>query len=110
MKYKIYIAHSRDERFNYKEALYLPIQQRYETHDIIVPHGDKLGIDSEQLLPTCHLMIAEVSYPSTGLGMELIWAISAKTPVLCIHRKEKFPSSSITNKLYLSTNVLSFSE
>lgn len=98
MKYKIYVAHSRDERLDYRRELYIPIMQRYERHDVIVPHGNGPYIDSEQLLPTCHLMIAEVSYPSTGLGMELIWARNAKTPVLCLHRTGTVPSSSITNK------------
>jgi len=98
MKYRIYIAHSRDERLRYKEELYTPLKSFYENHEVVVPHGEGPYIDSEVFLPTCSLMIAEVSYPSTGLGMELIWARSANVPVLCIHKSECQVSSSVTNK------------
>jgi hypothetical protein len=40
-------------------------------------------------------MIAEVSYPSTGLGMELTWARAAGVPVLCLHQAGCEPSSSV---------------
>lgn len=50
-------------------------------------------------------MIAEVSYPSTGLGMELAWADAANIPILCIHKMNCIPSSSVTN---LCGNVISY--
>lgn len=40
-------------------------------------------------------MIAEVSFPSTGLGIELPWADSFECPIICIHRK----GSKISNSL-----------
>lgn len=64
-----------------------------------MPHenGAEAQLDSRKVLPTCHLMIAEISYPSTGLGMELAWAEHASIPVLCIYKIGCQPSSSVTN-------------
>ncbi len=39
------------------------------------------------------LVIAEVSLPATGLGIELGWADYSNTPILCIYEKgSKFSS------------------
>jgi len=99
MSYKIYIGHSRDERLNYKQKLYKPLEFLLrEHHVIILPHNiDEVTVNSKEIFPTCNLFIAEVSYPSTGLGMELAWAHSLHVPVLCIHKTDCKPSTSITN-------------
>lgn len=106
MKYRIYLAHSRDKQFDFQHDYYEPIQSAFSEHEIHVPHSpNAIYVDSETLLPQCSLMIAEVSYPSTGLGMELIWAKHANIPVLCIHKTATPPSSSVTNKF---SNVASY--
>lgn len=107
MRYKIYIGHSRDPRLNYLVELYQPLIASLSEDSIIVPHvsGAESEINSEVILPSCNLMIAEVSYPSTGLGMELAWASAANIPVLCIHKASCGPSSSIVNAF---SNILSY--
>ena len=48
-------------------------------------------------------MIAEVSKPAIGLGIELGWAFDDQIPVYCIHRTDSKVSSSIksiTDKIY----------
>lgn len=106
MRYKIYIGHSRDERLNYQEELYLPLISSLNDDELIVPHKQGAeSIHSKEVLPTCNLMIAEVSYPSTGLGMELAWADHAEVPVLCIYRTDCQPSSSVT---HLFLNIISY--
>ena len=99
MRYRIYVGHARDERLNYQEDLYLPLISSLGDDLVIVPHekGAEAQINSEEVLPTCHLMIAEVSYPSTGLGLELVWAKHAAVPVLCIYNINCQPSTSVTN-------------
>lgn len=99
MRYRIYIGHSRDERLHYQKELYTPLISSLDDDEVIVPHekGAEAQINSQNVLPTCHLMIAEVSYPSTGLGMELAWAKHAAVPVLCIYKNSCQPSSSVTN-------------
>lgn len=107
MRYRIYIGHSRDERLNYQEELYSPLISSLDDDVVIVPHenGAEAQIDSEEVLPTCNLMIAEVSYPSTGLGWELKCAQQAAVPVLCIYKISCRPSSSVTNKC---PNIISY--
>ena len=40
-------------------------------------------------------MIAEVSYPATGLGIELGWADMHKCPIVCIYRSGQKTSGSL---------------
>lgn len=107
MKYRIYLAHSRD--FDFQNDYYKPIQTKLSEHEVHVPHMPNAPyVDSRVLLPTCSLMIAEVSYPSTGLGMELIWANDVyKIPVLCIHKKNCSPSSSVKG-VFPQENIISY--
>ena len=81
--------------------VYIAASTRYK------PVLSKAIISSE-----CDLMIAEVSYPSIGLGMELGWAEVARTPVLCVHQKDMDISSSLHMVLkdfiqYVDANDLS---
>lgn len=83
----IYIGHSNN--FDFKAELYTPIRKSKlnKHHHIVFPHEDSLEpFNSEEYLKSCDLMIAEVSYPSTGLGIELGWAHIYKTPILAIHK------------------------
>jgi hypothetical protein len=73
---KIYVSHSTS--FDFKEELYKPIRSSdlNSIHEIILPHEDS----NEQFKTLdlfksggCKLIIAEVSYPSTGQGIELGW-------------------------------------
>jgi len=45
----------------------------FKNHEIILPH-DKRNLISKDIIKKCNLFIAEVSFPSTGLGIELGWA------------------------------------
>lgn len=40
---------------------------------------------TKDIIKTCDLMIAEVSLPATGLGIELGWAKAFKVPILCMY-------------------------
>ena len=44
----------------------------------------------------CNLILAEVSYPSTGQGIELGWANAYAVPILCFHKKGIKPSGSLS--------------
>ena len=99
MPYQIYVGHSRDPKYQYRLTLYAPLKALLQVHQVYFPHEQDgpPSINSEELLPKCQLMIAEVSYPSTGLGLELAWARTAKILVLCIHLTDCPPSSSVTS-------------
>ncbi len=102
---KIYIAHSRE--FDYENKLYKPIRNNFNRDDeIILPHENNINND-RNYYKDIDLMIAEVSYPSTGLGIELGWAYDDNIPLYCIYNNEKSISSSInaiTNNLYEYNN------
>jgi hypothetical protein len=97
---KIYFAHSK-ELVNYKE-IYTKLGGLKE-HEFIFPYIDSdTPINSKETIKSVDLVIAEVSLPSTGLGIELGWAESFSKPIICIFKAESKPSRSlkhITDKL-----------
>ena len=92
---KIYIGHSR--KFNYKTELYQPIRQSRlnNEHKIIFPHESDEYIETKNIIKKSDIMVAEVSFPSAGLGTELTWANSLGCPILCIYRKGAKPPGSL---------------
>jgi len=94
---KIYLAHSRD--FDYKKDLYDPIRQSSlnQKHNFVLPHeSTNEPFDSRSFLKnSADLIIAEVSRPTTGLGIELGWADVFNVPIVCIYRKGSRLSGSL---------------
>lgn len=94
----IYVAHS--SLMDYREELYEPITSSHlhNKYFFVFPH-DESGeqYNSKNLFGTksCDAVIAESSYPSTGMGIELGWAYQHKIPILCIHKKGIKPSSAL---------------
>ncbi len=105
----IYICHSTS--FDYQHQLYIPIKQSelFSQHQFILPHDHARDpINSKEQIACCDLIIAEVSYPSTGQGIELGWAHSLNIPIYCFHLKDKKYSSSlkfISNNIFLYQNI-----
>lgn len=93
---KIYVGHSKG--FNYQKDLYKPIRNSHlnTEHEIVFPHekSDK-PFNSKDFLKTCDVMIAEVSYSATGLGIELGWANVYKIPIICVYKKGASISGSL---------------
>jgi hypothetical protein len=103
---KIYFGHSKG--FDYKNELYAPVRNSglNKEHEIIFPHEQSdLPKNSKEFLKTCDLMIAEVSFPATGLGIELGWADAFNIPILLLHKKGVHVSSSA--KL-LTENIIEY--
>ncbi|PIT93070.1 MAG: hypothetical protein COU06_01925 [Candidatus Harrisonbacteria bacterium CG10_big_fil_rev_8_21_14_0_10_38_8] len=94
---KIYIAHSRS--FDFQKELYEPIKNSSLAHEhsFIFPHSESSELfNSKELFQGgCDLVIAEVSYPAIGLGIELGWADMLKIPVVCIYKKDSKISGSL---------------
>jgi len=92
---KIYVCHS--SGFDYKNELYQPIRssQLNKVHDFVLPHEEsEKPFQSKQVISACDLLIAEVSYASTGMGIELGWADKEEKYIACFYRKEcKFSDS-----------------
>lgn len=84
---KIYFCHSRD--FDYKKELYKPIKDSVlnTQHEIIFPHEDTSStINTKDVIKSCDVVFAEVSFPATGLGIELGWADTYSTRIVCISK------------------------
>jgi nucleoside 2-deoxyribosyltransferase len=84
---KIYCGHSKG--FEYKNELYKPIRnsELNKSHEIIFPHETDEFKNSKDIIKNCDMMIAEVTYSATGLGIELGWAEMLNKPVLCVYKK-----------------------
>ncbi|MDP3899687.1 MAG: hypothetical protein Q8Q23_01255 [bacterium] len=94
----IYIGHSRE--LNYKEALYAPIRKSRlnAEHTITLPHEaheDASDFLTKDIIKACDVVVAEVSFPATGLGIELGWADAFGRPIICAYRT----GSRISNSL-----------
>lgn len=84
----IYVSHSKS--FDYQNELYYPLKSLVEKCDFIFPHENsgspyptkKLFQDKK-----CNLVLAEVSFPATGQGIELGWADMMSIPIVCVHKK-----------------------
>jgi nucleoside 2-deoxyribosyltransferase len=84
----VYIAHSRS--FDYKNELYKPIREDSDlcAYSIHLPHElENSNTNPRSFYKNMDVVIAECSYPSTGMGMELGWAYDDGKPIYCIHKK-----------------------
>lgn len=92
----VYVAHSTG--WDFKNGLYRPIRasQLDNAHNIVLPHESEGLFDSKTFFEEdCDLVIAEVSEPSTGQGIELGWADMYNVPIAAVCRSEKSPSSAL---------------
>lgn len=93
---KIYISHS--SKYDYKNKIYNPIKQSnlVRENTLFFPHddGNKI-VNTKEIIANYDLVIAEVTLPATGQGIELGWADYAKTPILCLYEKGAKISSSL---------------
>lgn len=99
---KIYVGHSTN--MNFIDELYIPIREleKEKGNSFILPHEkDLTSSNTREFYSTIDLFIAEVSFPSTGLGIELGWAYDSGIPIYCIYKKScKYSNSlrSVTDK------------
>lgn len=92
----IYVAHSGN--FDYRKRLYSPIRASHlnEEHTIVFPHDkEEKFIHTKPIIEKSTLVVAEVSYPSTGLGIELGWADAAHIPIICLYTDGSKPSDAL---------------
>ena len=107
---KIYIAHSRD--IDFINELYKPIKNSVELSncEFILPHERKQENNNNRMIyKNLDMIIADVSKPSTGLGIELGWANDDNVKIYCIYKKGfKYSSSlkTVSNNFYEYSNEL----
>lgn len=100
---KIYLSHAK--KIDFVNDLYNPIKNSklIQKHQFIFPHVDDQIINSEELFRNkkCDLVVAEVSTPSTGQGIELGYAKILNIPIVCVYKK----GSDLANSLKMITNT-----
>ena len=92
----IYISHS--GAYDYENDIYAPIKtsELAKTHSFFLPHEpDNLNVDAVDQLKQTDVLIAEVSLPSTGQGIELGQAYVANVPILCFYKTGSKTSGSL---------------
>lgn len=94
---RIYFSHSKKIDF---EKLYNAIRESdiYKKHEIIFPHEksmDPSDFITKDVIKDCDLVIAEVSFPATGQGIELGWADANNKKIVCVYKKGAEISSSL---------------
>jgi hypothetical protein len=93
---KILVAHA--SNFDYETELYQPLKQSaiLQQHTVIYPHDDENAeIETNSHIPDSDLMIAEVSYPSTGAGIEIGLVQAAGIPTLFVYKTGTKPTGSL---------------
>lgn len=86
---KIYVGHSRE--FDYMNELYIPIMNSKLSQKVefIFPHMADKAFNSKEVIEECDLFIAEVTYPSLGLGIEIGRSEMKNKKILCIYNKKR---------------------
>lgn len=104
---KIIVTHS--SGFEFKEKLYRPIRESVlnKEHSFLLPQEKGEEGVTKELIQNADLVFAEVSYPSTGQGIELGWANVFNTPIICFYMADCKPSNSIK---YVSKNLIEYSD
>ena len=102
---KIYVSHSRD--FNFTDELYRPIRGSLlnKSHTFILPHEDTRHWNARETFKDIDLLIAEVSFPSTGQGIEIGWASMLKVPILCVSKEGSKISASLK---YVTDDLMTY--
>lgn len=102
---KIYIAHSRD--FDYLNELYKPLRNDmfFKDYELILPHEQLNSNNKRDFYNDIDLFIAECSYPSTGLGIELAFAFDSGKGIYCLHKKDKKISGSLN---VITSNIFEY--
>ncbi|NTW45561.1 MAG: hypothetical protein HGB18_00715 [Candidatus Moranbacteria bacterium] len=92
---RIYISHSRS--FDFDNELYSPIRKHFSdnAHEFVLPHENGSDDDTKSVIATCDLVLAEVSFPAIGVGIELGRAEAAGIRIVCVYRTGTMPSPSL---------------
>lgn len=94
----IYVSHSRS--YDFVSELYAPLRSSdlNSQHEFILPHeNNSEPFNTKELFQNhgCDLVLAEVSFPSTGQGIELGFANLLNIPVVCFYKKDAKISGSL---------------
>lgn len=105
---KIFVSHS--SNFDFKNELYRPLRESdlSKKHEFFFPHDTDIIFNTKEAIQNVYdMVLAEVSFPSTGMGIEMGWANDAKKKILCIYKKGSKYSSSLNE---VSENFMEYTD
>lgn len=91
-KPSIYLAHS--SKFDFKNDLYEPIKRSNlaDIYDFIYLMETPGNLpNTKEMIRSFNAVIGEISYPSTGAGIEIGWADALGIPLVLIHNQSYNP-------------------
>lgn len=105
----IYVSHAGS--YDYKSELYEPIKKSelYGAHHFFLPHESQNAdaTSAKDALKRTDLLVAEVSLPSTGQGIELGLAHAAAVPIVCFYKAGAQPSNSLR---FITDEIIEYSD
>jgi hypothetical protein len=93
---RCYVSHA--TATDYRAELYAPLRasELARRYQLVLPHEHRdAPRHTRELVRGCALVLAEVSAPATGQGIELGWADAFGVPVLAVHRADAPVSRSV---------------
>jgi nucleoside 2-deoxyribosyltransferase len=104
---KIFFAHS--SAYDFVNELYTPLKTSaaLQKHELVLPMDDGCQGKSREEVKSCDILIAEVSLPSTGQGMEIGWADAMSIPIFTLAKEGSSPSKAlryVTDKIHVYTD------
>ncbi len=84
---KIFVSHS--SQLDYQNELYKPIRESAlnQMYSFFLPHEGDKNVNTKVEIQSSDLILAEVSFPATGSGIEIGWADAANITLLCIYKE-----------------------
>lgn len=107
---KVFISHS--SNYDFVNKLYKPLRNSKlnKVHKIFLPYEDsgkgKIVL-TKNIIKNSDVVIAEVSYPSTGQGIELAWVNAFEVPIICIYKQNCKVSKSLK---YLTKTLIAYKD
>ncbi|KKU51719.1 MAG: hypothetical protein UX75_C0062G0006 [Candidatus Moranbacteria bacterium GW2011_GWE2_47_10] len=90
---KIYVIHSRS--FDYEGEIYSPLM-KIPNFEFVFPHlKENEHVNSKDSIRGCDLVLADVSHPSIGAGIEIGRAEASGKPIIAIYKSGSKISSSL---------------
>ena len=105
---KIVVTHS--SKFDFVNKLYKPLEDSalWGEHEFVLPQPDGQKEQmTRDIIASADLVLAEVSMPSTGQGVELGWADMSGTRIICVHEVNSLASSSLK---YISDDFIEYTD
>jgi len=104
---KVFISHS--TQYNFMDELYEPIRNAESLlmHEFFFPHDTNVIFNTKGAIQNVfEVILAEVSLPSTGQGIELGWANDKDKKIICIYKTGSKISHSLNE---ITDNIIEYS-